>query len=115
MSMCVVVCMRGLTIVFPSMGLPDFWDPSVYMKALGFHAAIKRRTGYRLLLEVCGGVFGHGYAYEWMLPICCESLFWRLRKIVGGCCSGEVGMASRRVWMILCRFTVANAFSLATR
>ncbi len=56
MSMCVVVCAREFTIAAPRMWLPVFWDPFVYMKALGSHAATKWRTGYRLLLEVCRGV-----------------------------------------------------------
>ncbi len=69
--MCVVVCMRGLTIAAPSMGLPDLWDPSVYVKALGSHAAIMRRTGYRMLLEICEGVYGHGSVTLCMSGCCC--------------------------------------------
>ncbi len=44
MFMCVVVFVRGFTIDAPSMGLPFFCDPSVYMKALGSHVAMKWRT-----------------------------------------------------------------------
>ncbi len=42
-SMCVVVCVCGLTIDAPSLGFPVFWDPSVYIKLSGFHAA---RNGF---------------------------------------------------------------------
>jgi hypothetical protein len=65
--MCVVVYVRGLTIAAPRMGLPDFCDPSVYMKAVGSHAAMKWRTGYLPPLDACGGVSGYGSVYEWLL------------------------------------------------
>ena len=38
-SMCVVVCVIGLTTYAPSIGLPVFGDPSVHMKSLGFDTA----------------------------------------------------------------------------
>ena len=38
-SMCVVVCVSGLTMDAPNVGFPDFWDPSMYMKLSGSHAA----------------------------------------------------------------------------
>ena len=34
-----VVCDCGLTMDAPSVGFPVFWDPYVYMKLCGFHAA----------------------------------------------------------------------------
>ncbi len=96
-SMCVVVCVRGFTIAAPNVGLPVFCDPSVYMKALGSHAAMNWWTGYRMLPEVCGGVTRHGSMYEWLLSICCASFLRRLRKIVGGCCLVRLASSSRRV------------------
>jgi hypothetical protein len=69
MSMWVVVCVRGFTIAAPRMGLQVLGDPSVYMKALGSHAATKWRTGYRPVLEVFRGSFGYGSVYEWLLSI----------------------------------------------
>jgi hypothetical protein len=30
-SICVVVCVEGLTMDAPSVGFPVFWEPSVYM------------------------------------------------------------------------------------
>ena len=38
-SMWVVVCVCGLTTYVSNVGFPVFWDPSVYMKLSGFHAA----------------------------------------------------------------------------
>ncbi len=37
--MWVVVCVCGLTMDAPSVGFPAFFDPSMYMKMSGFHAA----------------------------------------------------------------------------
>ena len=48
-SMCVVVCVCGLTIDAPSLGFPFFGDPSVYIKLSGFHAARNGLSGR------CGG------------------------------------------------------------
>ncbi len=78
-------------------GFAIFFYPSVYMKALGSLAAMKWRTGYRLLLEVCKGVSGYGFVYEWLLSICCGSFLRRLGEIVGRCCSARFASASRRV------------------
>ncbi len=69
MSMRVVVCVRGLTITAPSVGLPAFWDPSVYINASGFHVATKWRMGYLLLEYVYVGVFGYGYVYDWLISM----------------------------------------------
>ena len=38
-SICVVVCVFGLTMDAPKMGLPVTREPSVYMYSFGFHAA----------------------------------------------------------------------------
>jgi len=57
-SMCVAVRVMGLTIDAPSIGLPVFFYPSVYINSLGFNAAWKCRMGYRLWLGVCGGSSG---------------------------------------------------------
>jgi len=56
--MCVTVRVMGLTIDAPSVGLPVFLYPSVYIKSLGFHAAWKCWMGCRLWLRVCRGISG---------------------------------------------------------
>ena len=38
-SICVVVCVFGLTMAAPKVGLPVSREPSVYMYSFGFHAA----------------------------------------------------------------------------
>ena len=57
-SMCVVVCVCELTIDAPSLGFPVFWDPSVYMKLSGFHAARNGLSGGCWGLCVSLGMFG---------------------------------------------------------
>jgi hypothetical protein len=44
-SMWVVVCVCGLTMDAPYAGFPVFWDPSLYMKLYGFHAARNGLSG----------------------------------------------------------------------
>ncbi len=41
----VVVCVCGLTMDAPNVGFPVLWEPSVYMKLFGFHAARKELSG----------------------------------------------------------------------
>ena len=46
-SICVVVCVCGLTIDAPNFGFPVVWDPSVYMKLFGLQAARNGLSGRR--------------------------------------------------------------------
>ena len=40
MSMCVTLCVRGLTTHAPSVLFPLICEPSVYTKSLGFHVLL---------------------------------------------------------------------------
>ena len=51
-SICVVVCMEGLTMEAPNLGFSVFWEPTVYMKSFGFHAAWNGLKGHLVLWRV---------------------------------------------------------------
>jgi hypothetical protein len=114
-SICVVVRVVGLTIDAPSVGLPTFYDPSVYIKSQGFQATWNWRIGYLLWLGVCGFISGYGYVYDWLLSMCCESSIVRLREMCGGFVPTIFVNASWRVRRIVGCSNVESAFSFVTR
>ena len=54
-SMCVVVLCLGSTTEAPSVGLLAIYDPFVYMKSVGVHAAWKCRMGAVYMWVGVGG------------------------------------------------------------
>ena len=56
----VVIWVCGLTTDAPRMGLPTFYEPSVYMKSYGFHAAWKGLIEGFMVLWADSEMSGYG-------------------------------------------------------
>jgi len=114
-SICVVVRVVGLTIDAPSVGLPVFFYPSVYIKAQRCQAAWNWPIGYLLWLGVCGFISVYVSVYDWLLSMCCGSFIDMLREMYGGFVPANFVKASLRMWGILGWSSGESAFSFATR
>ena len=96
-SIRVVMRVVGLTIDAPSVRLPFFCDPSVYIKAQGFQAAWNCQIGYLLWVGDCGCISGYGSVYDWLLSMCCGYFINRLKEMSGGFVPTSCVSVSRRV------------------